>query len=927
MRSEIHSPAAIRHPVFALLAASTVLFGTIRPASAQWLTQTLVIKPGWTAVYLNVDASGYGENIDQLVGNDPANPIVEIWMWRAAVSPAQYVSNPLNLLSDGNYWLKWARNPSVTANELEALVGNSAYLIHSSATNNYTWRVQGRPVPPSYLWDITGLNLIGFSTPSVNPPNFQNYLAPAGTLAGILELYTYTSGPLVQDVNPISVFSDYTKLVTRGQAFWMRDTNVNNTYFGPFTVKLPNPSGIAYGASGGQVTLHLYNATTNSLTVSARLLASETPPAGQTSIVGPPPLLLQGALNASNLTYAFTALGTGNSGGTTNSLSWTLPPSGQPGSDVGVVLGVNRYAMTASSGSLYAGILQFTDSLGLSEIDVPVSAQSASTAGLWVGSASVSQVGSYLKTYATNTDGSITMNTVTNFVSTTNNAILMATNVLISNYITNRQAISNYEITNLVVNTYTTNQLSVATNSDVAVTNVAIQTFASTNVVISTTVTNFTYDAQGDVVWLTQTTTNVSGSAYSITNPVVSINQIAMLDTNGSPVVVTNLVTDFVIITNLLTTNGVFMDPVTSQGLSSLSLTNYVITTNLTFNVLTTNRLALSSASSNVTVNIYSITNIATACVRSTNYVTASAPLAVITNPPNWIVVSLLVNNYAVTNQFNQFFFTNYNVISNNFVLNSGATNPVGSTTNQLLAYEAGASSGTATNYASTNLNIALLSMYRVNNTPVLVTNAGSYMVASLNTNLGAVVTPYPLRLIVHNDGTTCRLLERVYYGLQQDTNLVIATTESVLDTSHLNIARRISATQLPWSAANTPWIFSGSLILGGVLQTTVTDSYDDQTSNPFLHTYHPDHNNLDPTFKTELLRGAQSYDITRQITLTVSPPGTDFESLITANTSLSGTYAETIILSGFNNNQRTFNTVGTFSLTRISDIAALTTQ
>ena len=29
----------------------------------------------------------------------------------------------------------------------------------------------------------------------------------------------------------------------------------------------------------------------------------------------------------------------------------------------------------------------------------------------------------------------------------------------------------------------------------------------------------------------------------------------------------------------------------------------------------------------------------------------------------------------------------------------------------------------------------------------------------------------------------------------------------------------------------------------------TVPIDYRDQSSNPFLHTYHPDHDNLDPTF------------------------------------------------------------------------------
>jgi hypothetical protein len=585
------------------------LAGFCLSSQAQWLTQTNVIKPGWTAVYLNVDPSVSGLNLDQLVGSDPSNPIAEIWLWKAPANASQYITTPLSPLSAGSYWVKWVRNSPATPNALETLIPNNAYLIHSTASGNYTWRVQGKPAPPSCLWDISGLNLIGFSTPTANPPSFQSFLAPAASLAGIVELYQYTGGNLVSSVNPGLVFSQYLTKVTRGQAFWIRATNVNNTYFGPFQVALPNPSGLSYGTSAGQITLQIQNATAGALTVSANLLASETPPYGQTPIVGAPPLLVRGSLNASNLTYACASLAVGSP------QSWTLAPQGQPGASVQVVLGVNRYAMTSGASSLYAGILRFTDSLGLSQVDVPVSAQSISTAGLWVGNASITQVGSYLKSYQTD-------------------------------------------------------------------------------------------------------------------------------------------------------------------------------------------------ASSNLAVN-----------------------------------------------------------------------------------------------------------------------SNGSYIITGVNTNLGAVPVPYPLRLILFNDGANCSLLQRVYYGLRQDTNLVVATTESVLDASHLNTARRISATQLPWTAANSPWPCSGQLGLGGVVSATVTDNYDDQAANPFLHTYHPDHNNLDSTTTPpkELPIGAESYAISRRITLSVQPNTADFLSLTTANGSLTGAYSETITLTGAG--ARVFTTAGSFSLTCISPIATLTTR
>jgi hypothetical protein len=111
----------------------------------------------------------------------------------------------------------------------------------------------------------------------------------------------------------------------------------------------------------------------------------------------------------------------------------------------------------------------------------------------------------------------------------------------------------------------------------------------------------------------------------------------------------------------------------------------------------------------------------------------------------------------------------------------------------------------------------------------------------------------------------------------------------------------------------------------GGTLTTTVTTTYDDQSSNPFLHTYHPDHDNLDATFQNQLPQGSESYQITRQISLNILPPGNDFASLTTASQILSGNYAETISLGGLGGFTRTFSVAGIFSLTCISTVPVLT--
>jgi hypothetical protein len=218
--------------------------------------------------------------------------------------------------------------------------------------------------------------------------------------------------------------------------------------------------------------------------------------------------------------------------------------------------------------------------------------------------------------------------------------------------------------------------------------------------------------------------------------------------------------------------------------------------------------------------------------------------------------------------------------------------------------------------------------------TNVLISSVSNYVVTAHNTSLDAVATPYPLRLIIFNDRIgNCSLMQRVYYGIQagtQGTNIVVTTTQNSLDPAYLSTARRISATAWPWTPTNTIWAFAGGpLAQGATLTTTVYEPYDDQAANPFLHTYHPDHNNLNFNFSPphELPMGSESYAITRQIQLSVVANTDDFISLTTANTSLAGLYYETITLTGLGGNTKSYQTSGTFALKQISPISILTTQ
>lgn len=579
--------------------ALAVILASIVPSQAQWLAQDFTLKAGWNAVYLHVDLTH--TTLRDLIASDANNPIQEVWLWNPSSGTAQFVTSP-QAPTTGSQWQSWDRQaPALSA--LQKLAGNSACLVRVS--NDYVWSVKGKPTPPRYEWTSSGLNFFGFAAPSSQPPTFDAFLSQNPELLASAMLYRYVGGSIQS--NPVLVDAYRTDTVQRGQALWINASGAFNRYFGPFEMDLPVAEGVAFGTASGQTHLVIRNVTANNLTVTLTLLDSETAPTGQTAIAGTPPLLLRGVRNPTDLSYASTVLNT--TPGT-----FALKAKGQVGSEMEIVLGLNRSAMTGGPGGLYAGILRFTDSLGHLQVDVPVSASVASQAGLWVGQASVTQVQHYLKTYARKNDGT-----------------------------------------------------------------------------------------------------------------------------------------------------------------------------------------------------------------------------------------------------------------------------PVASAT-------------------------------------------GQYVVTAENTSLGSVARPMPLRLIVHNDpaGAGPVLLQRVYYGVKPSGELAVATQQALLDPARLKSARRISAAHLPWTDLNTPWPLQGPFQVDGTVKATVALPYDDQASNPFIHSYHPDHDNLTADFATKRVQGEESYGVVREISLTPRASGADFDSLTTGSGAISGEYAETVTFNGKGTESRSFQVRGTFALSRISEISTL---
>jgi hypothetical protein len=176
----------------------------------------------------------------------------------------------------------------------------------------------------------------------------------------------------------------------------------------------------------------------------------------------------------------------------------------------------------------------------------------------------------------------------------------------------------------------------------------------------------------------------------------------------------------------------------------------------------------------------------------------------------------------------------------------------------------------------------------------------------------------YSLRYIVHvDDAGNARVLSHVYLGLLSGASpqMGICTAESALSEADKASARRIVAAHLPLDRV----LDGGTMTLGGSMNCTISTPFNDPTS-PFVHQYHPDHDNKSGT--TALVSGQESYDLSRTVTFDISAAAPEGVSTTGYGANvIAGNYTE--VLSGLRKDSITVT--GTFTLRRVSEIGTLT--
>jgi hypothetical protein len=164
------------------------------------------------------------------------------------------------------------------------------------------------------------------------------------------------------------------------------------------------------------------------------------------------------------------------------------------------------------------------------------------------------------------------------------------------------------------------------------------------------------------------------------------------------------------------------------------------------------------------------------------------------------------------------------------------------------------------------------------------------------------VASAYPLRVImfIPPEGEPT-LLQRVFVGQISDgyspPQPFAATTEAALNAAvnpyggtNNNEVIRVSSSSFP---LNGPWPSSGGMPKRARFAVNLGH---DEESNPFVHRYHPDHDNFDAHYEDKLPSGQESFKIDRAVTFTfhVTEPSDPSEDSFGLKT-LTGSYDEYI--------------------------------
>jgi len=224
------------------LAFLLVCLLTFRGQGETTRTQTLQLREGWNAVYLEVSPLNTDPSV--VLSNAPIDIAASYY---AHGTKAQFMTDPeVNLMRNAG-WGVWysSKRPDAFLKSLHAIYGQQAYLIH--CTSDHTWQVTGASVPTQITWEPNTFNLVGFSVQAQSAPTFAQFFA-GSTAHQHNRIYRLTDGSWRRVLDPTA------ETMASGEAFWIYCDGPSR-YQGPLRIETSQRDGLVLGEGIASLTL------------------------------------------------------------------------------------------------------------------------------------------------------------------------------------------------------------------------------------------------------------------------------------------------------------------------------------------------------------------------------------------------------------------------------------------------------------------------------------------------------------------------------------------------------------------------------------------------------------------------------------------------------------------------------------------------
>jgi hypothetical protein len=232
-------------------------------ASAQVVTQSFTLHSGWNAIWLEIEPT------NNAIGAVFTNvPVVSVWTHLTPRSTVQFITNQTEQTLRQEGWLGYfpPQREESLFNNLFAVSAWRAYLVNLGTNAGATLTVRGTPVVKSVAWEPDAFNLRGFPVSPAAPPTFNTFFSPSAAHAGQAVYRLSANGSNW-------VLAAGGDVMKNGEACWVYCQG-NSTYQAPTGLELEDGVTLDFARTLTTISTRLRNNTTAAGTVTVRDLVS-----------------------------------------------------------------------------------------------------------------------------------------------------------------------------------------------------------------------------------------------------------------------------------------------------------------------------------------------------------------------------------------------------------------------------------------------------------------------------------------------------------------------------------------------------------------------------------------------------------------------------------------------------------------------------